>query len=507
MTDTQYETSGPGRFKIGDLRGMMPAQMRLARAEFHARATELHEDPEGEVRDKTPDEAREFKHCIQLVDAIDAHLAMDEKVRDQFRKHPKSVEYAGMERRDRDRGYADRGATFRGAGYGQVPPGVAEDRDRAFAVIDEYRSSDVLSARAADRLDEVLRGKDPAGGTARYIAAVGNEHYRSAFSKMLGNPVSGHLQFSPEEVDAVRTMGQVMAEERAMGVTTGSAGQFALPLTIDPSIILTGTGALNPVRDVANVETIGTYIWKGVSSDGVTAGYSAEAAESTDNSPVLVQPVLTPQRGSASVPFSVEVSSDWDAIQSELVRLITDARNVLDATKFLTGSGTNEPSGILNIGALNGLTTTQRVQTLTTAVYAVGDPWLLKAQIPPRFLNSTTFAAAPGIWDLTYRFVAQGSTTEPRQFSDGDRGGDFLGRPKIEWSTMVTTTTTASRIMIGGDFRTGFKIVDRIGMQAEFIQNLVGPNQRPTGQRGLFCWWRTSSGVVALNALRYLEVK
>jgi hypothetical protein len=34
--------------------------------------------------------------------------------------------------------------------------------------------------------------------------------------------------------------------------------------------------------------------------------------------------------------------------------------------------------------------------------------------------------------------VAQGSTTEPRQFSDGDRGGDFVGRPKIEWSTTVT---------------------------------------------------------------------
>ena len=134
--------------------------------------------------------------------------------------------------------------------------------------------------------------------------------------------------------------------------------------------------------------------------------------------------------------------------------------------------------------------------------------WSFKAAIPARFLNSATFAASPTTWDSVYRFVAQGSTTEPRQFANGDRGGDFLGRPKIEWSSMVSTLTmTGSKVMIGGDFRTGFKIVDRIGMQAEFIQNLVGPNQRPTGQRGLFCWWRTSSGVQALNALRYLEVK
>ena len=115
-----------------------------------------------------------------------------------------------------------------------------------------------------------------------------------------------------------------------MGVGTGSAGQYALPLTIDPSIILTGSGALNPVRSVANVETIGSYQWRGVSSDGITAAYSAEAAESGDNSPTLVQPVLTPQRGSAFVPFSAEVSQDWDGIQEELVRLIMDARDVLD---------------------------------------------------------------------------------------------------------------------------------------------------------------------------------
>jgi HK97 family phage major capsid protein len=244
-----------------------------------------------------------------------------------------------------------------------------------------------------------------------------------------------------------------------------------------------------------------------VSSDGVTAAYQAEAAEATDNSPVLVQPVLTPQRGNAFVPFSYELTMDWDQIQAELVMLMTDARNVLDATMFLTGTGTNQPSGILNIGALNGLTTTQRVQTLTVATYAAGDPWLLKAAIPPRFINNCTFAAAPATWDTTYQFVAQGSTTQARQFSDGDRGGDFLGRPKIEWSTMATGAATGTKLIIGGDFRTGYKIVDRIGMQAEFIQNLFGASARPTGQRGLFCCWRTGAGVVALNALRYLQVK
>jgi HK97 family phage major capsid protein len=184
-----------------------------------------------------------------------------------------------------------------------------------------------------------------------------------------------------------------------------------------------------------------------------------------------------------------------------LLGLIRDGRDTLDATMFLTGSGTNQPFGLLT-----GLTTTQRVQTLTVATYAVGDPWLLKAQIPARFIASTTFAANPSTWDTTYRFVG-GNSTEPLQMPTRD--GAFLGQPKVEWSTMVsTTTTTGSKIIIGGDFKAGYTIVDRIGMTAELIPHLFGATNRfPTGQRGIYAYWRTGANVVVANAFRYLEVK
>jgi hypothetical protein len=98
------------------------------------------------------------------------------------------------------------------------------------------------------------------------------------------------------------------------------------------------------------------------------------------------------------------------------------------------------------------LTTTQRIQTSTVAVTAVGDPWLLKAAIPPRFIANATFAAAPSTFDQIFRFVG-GNSAEPLQF-DAGRAGPFLGRPKIEWPTMVSTlSTTGSKIMIAGDSR------------------------------------------------------
>jgi HK97 family phage major capsid protein len=114
----------------------------------------------------------------------------------------------------------------------------------------------------------------------------------------------------------------------------------------DPSIILSSSGVLNPVRSVARVESISTMEWKGVSSDSVTATYAAEATEVGDNSPTLAQPVVKAEKGQAFLPFSIELGQDWSSLSAELGPLFADARDVLDATMFLTGSGTNQPFGV-----------------------------------------------------------------------------------------------------------------------------------------------------------------
>jgi HK97 family phage major capsid protein len=381
------------------------------------------------------------------------------------------------------------------------PRHLAEARDQGLRAIDQHAG--VLSARAANTLETLVREDDPTGEGGRYLAAVGNPAYLSAFKKLIKDPLTGHLRFTPAEVEAVRVAGAAESQ-RAMSIATGSAGGFAVPFILDPSVMLTSTGALNPVRDIARTVTItGAREWRGVASDGVTAGYVAEATAATDASPTLVQPAIITYQWRVFVPFSIELSQDWTAIDEELVRLASDARAVNDATQFLTGAGTSSPGGILNIGGTGGLTTTQRVQTAVSATYAVGDPWLLKAQVPPRFIPTSTYAGAPGLWDRTYRFVAQGSTTEPRQFS----GGDFVGRPKVEWSTMVNTTTTGSKLLIAGDF-SGYTIVDRLGTTAEIIPHLFGAAQGnlPTGQRGIYIYGRTGAGVTMPNAFRYLEV-
>jgi HK97 family phage major capsid protein len=383
-----------------------------------------------------------------------------------------------------------------------LPVHVRAALDQGLRAIERHR--DVLTGAAGSVLERVVR--NPADVTAvgaRYIAAVGDPAYFTAFGKLVQDPMTAHVRMTPKELESVRVVTQVMAE-RAMVEGTGSAGGFAVPFELDPSILLSSNGALNPFRQISRVFTISTNIWKGVSADTPTAAYAAEATEMADASPVLVQPAITVARGSAFVPFSWELRQDWDALAAELTRLLTDARDILDASKFVLGTGVNEPVGLLNIGGTGSLSVTQRIQTNTAATYALGDVWKLKNGLAnTRFYGSSTFMANPSILDTTYRFVG-GNSTEPLVMPTRD--GALAGKPVVESSVMVSTTTTASRIMVVGDF-SSFYIADRLGITAEIVPVLFGATNRfPTGQSGLVVWWRTGSVVAAPNAFRYLEV-
>jgi len=79
----------------------------------------------------------------------------------------------------------------------------------------------------------------------------------------------------------------------------------------------------------------------------------------------------------------------------------------------------------------------------------------------------------------------------------------ILGKPFYEASDFPTTTATGIKFLLYGDF-SRLVIVDRIGLQVELVQHLVGTNHRPTGQRGLYMYFRNSSKVVDAAAFRAL---
>jgi HK97 family phage major capsid protein len=396
------------------------------------------------------------------------------------------------------------GSTWDSQGRNWTPPGgqattranspLDNVRDGALRAI-EARSSEIDSI-SGDRLISVVE-RDKAGVDAQYIEAISSPAYERAFGRMLSNQSPGAAQIlSPEEAEAVQKVGAAMTM-RAMAIGEGSTGGYAVPLALDPTILLTSAGAVNPLRKLASVSTIATSEWAGITSAGVTAHFVAEATEASDDSPTLGQPKIKPEKAQAFVPFSIEVGGDWGGLQTELAKLFADAKEVLEAEKMVSGDGSDEPFGIVT-GA------TEVVTTATKGAFAEADVYSLQEALPPRFRQQASWLASDTIANDVYRMAGPGS--EVPALMNVDRTA-ILGKPYAEVSTMQGAVTEGKVIAIYGDIAAGFKIVDRIGMQIELVPHLFGENGRPTGERGLYAYWRVGSKVVVPNALRALKVK
>lgn len=406
---------------------------------------------------------------------------------------------ADIERRGRDERYleSERPAPERPSLRYQGGRAADEARGEAFRALEAR--GDQLGSTHGDRLWKLIE-RDAAGIDSRYIAAVADPHYESAFAKQLleaGQPGARSMLTEPE-IAAVQRVGEVLTE-RALAEGEGATGGYAVPFALDPTIILTNDGVINPLRTVATVTTISTRTWKGVSSEGVTAAFAKEGAEVADGSPTLGQPEIKTERAHAFVPYSIEVGEDWGTMSGELGRLFSEAKNVLEAEKFATGTGTNEPSGIVT-GA------TEAVESATEKVFAVGDLYTVQQALPPRYQPRARWLATNTVANVIYRFVAQADSEEPKVMTEAR--DSILGKPFNELSTMTSTVNeSGEKPIVYGDVATGFRIVDRIGMRVELIPHLFGENGRPTGERGLYAIWRTGSKVVNPNALRVLKLK
>lgn len=374
-------------------------------------------------------------------------------------------------------------------------------RDTAMRTIERAVKANKLAASGAELVETLMRTGSPLSQTwtQRYAAAAGSEHYERAFSKVVANPTQGHLEWTPAEADAYRAVAAVQAEQRAMSLGD-TAGGYMIPLTLDPAIMLTNGGSINPLRQLARSVTTVSDTWQGVTSAGVTAEWTAEAAEVADASPTLGGPSIPVHKGDAFVPFSFEIGSDAVNFMNELGTLLVDAAEQLNATAFTTGSGTGQPKGVIT--ALTGGPSV--VNSGTAATLAASDVYAVQNALPPRFQAGAQWCASLGILNTLRQFeTGSGALKFPGLH---DNPSTLLGRNALELSNMVATTTTGSKVLLYGDFQSGYVIVDRIGSTLELVPHLVGANRRPTGQRGALLWYRVGADVVVPNAFRLLNI-
>jgi len=368
--------------------------------------------------------------------------------------------------------------------------GRQEYRDRAMRALElahfpEYGISKERSQNHVARLLDEYDTND--GQLARRILKTGSPQYRAAFRKwMTGVPMTNE-------------------EQRAFSL---SSTGIPITFTLDPTIIPVSSSVVNPLRAIANVESIvGANEWRGVTAAAITASRAAEAAVNTDNTPTLAQPAIVCSRVQAFVPFSVEAEGDWAGMDNALSRLFADSKDDEEATAFNTGNGTPpNPFGVFT-GA-SGTTALASGLTITAA-----NLYSIEGALAPRFRPRAQWVANRAIYNIiraldtaggAQLWLRVGELMPNSPASDGGLGNTglrLLGYPVNELSTSPATIVNGVKDILLGDFSM-FKIIDRVGMNLELVSTLTQQATAgtgfgmPTGQRGIFAWWRNGSKVL-----------
>lgn len=408
------------------------------------------------------------------------------------------------------------------AGDGRRTPEFMQRVNPAFGpgAIDVSRRSAIDGARAAvgsqvaeglsdaqkTSLDALLRANtDDLDGSyiARRMLITESDAYRSAFARTLEAGMHGRQALlDAEEIRALRALDHL--QKRAASIGTDTAGGFGVPVLIDPTIILTAQGNPNDILSISRVVTITNDEWKGITSAGVSWSFDAEAAEVSDDTPVLAQPVVTTYKAQGFIPFSIEVGMDYPNFANEMAELLSEGYSDLLASKLTTGSGSGEPFGIVT--ALDANTNVEVVVTTDGAFGAVDIAKLWDA-LPNKYRSRASFLSSTDVMNEVRAFGNSGSGGANFSVNITQESIPHLyGKPYYTNDFMddFTAVTTSANLMIVGDFR-NYVVAQRAGMNIELVPHLFGASHRPSGQRGFYAWARVGADSVNDTAFRILE--
>lgn len=364
----------------------------------------------------------------------------------------------------------------------------SEVRGRAITALEQVRGLDDSQRSHVTNMVERLGGE-----VVGRVLATGSEAYRSAAAKLM----TGHGHMLDDAERGAITRAQSL---------TDSGGGYAVPFTLDPTLLLTNAGTLSPLRQISRVATITTDSWNGVSTAGATATYKAEAAEMTDNSITLAQPTVPVHRLDVFVPFSFEIGMDWAGFEADMRTVMEDAKGRAENTAFTVGTGSGQPTGFVT--ALNN--TSSEIAPTTAETFAVADIYKLEEALGDRFIPNASWLAHRAIYNDVRQFDTSGGASLWERLGAATPP-ELIGYPAYKSSDMDSgfnaAVTADNFILAFGDFKAGFLIVDRVGMNFEAVPHLFATaNNRPSGQRALLAWCRNGSDVIVDEAIKVLNV-
>ena len=317
------------------------------------------------------------------------------------------------------------------------------------------------------------------GGNGEQIDSPEAREHREALRSWLRDPKDHDRQvrLHRAQKDMAKKIGDDGWEQRAAQVitSTGSAGGFALPEQIESTIARLGRD-ISPIRQIATVRSVGTSDYKELFDvNGAAFAWIGENGSRTQtNTSDLAE--VTPTMGSAySYPQATEESLDdlFFNVESWLMETVAEALGQGEGAAFVSGNGTNRPTGFL--AGPTPVTTVDASRAFGTLQYVAGGQaaamptsadvfydlvYALRARYRANarwVMNKLVLSAVRKYKDTTNQYLWQPSLALGQPDT-------FMGYPITEAEDMPAVAANAFPIAFG-DFREGYLIVDRVGMR------------------------------------------
>lgn len=269
--------------------------------------------------------------------------------------------------------------------------------------------------------------------------------------------------------DAARLM-----QVKSLSAGSDSDGGYVVPEETERTIEAR-LAESSPIRAIASVRRISGGVYKKpVSLGGAASGWAAETAARPETDSPSLDLLEFPAAELYAMPAATQALLD-DALVDVDEWLAGEVRDVFAAQEgaaFVNGNGANKPKGFLSYDvAAEGSQDWGELGYLATGVD--GD---FAASDPLDDLIELIYAPKPG-YRAQARFVMNRRTvSRVRRFKDAD--GNYVWRPAVEAgqpSTLLGYAVTEAEDMpdVGadamaiafGDFRRGYLVVDRQGVQ------------------------------------------
>lgn len=276
---------------------------------------------------------------------------------------------------------------------------------------------------------------------------------------------------------------------------SSAAGGFAVPITVDGVIVPLAPNEF-AVRRLATVVPTANDVKLPIQATHSTAAFKAESGGANNafggSDLTLAQKTLTAYMLGEIVDITWEIAQDVPLMQAFATEDMILGVQVSEEDKYVNGSGTGEPEGILTSADTGVVDAGVELDAILDVIGS------LKAQ----YLPNATFLMQRPVSITIRKAQLTANLFDPVWVTSG--GKDFLYGYPVEYSSAMPLATQLSKPIVFGDFKRGLVIGDRGGSGIN-VKVLDQPKAN-LGIIQLLAYRRTDSRVRRTEALKTLVI-